>query len=186
MSFSTIITIDPGSSGAAVVRSPSDGVRLVVDYSGRDSVLETITRATMSPLGSRGVGALIERVWASPIMGVSAAFAFGGNYEGWIMALLASRIPVFTATPQVWQKAICPNLAELAKEIKRSRGIEKDYDARKAALKEAAVARFDLPVGEPCLPKGVRVTLKNCDALLISEYAHQRNQAGLTLGDPIA
>lgn len=172
MNFTTIIAIDPGASGAAVV-GPLDGPLCWVEkYGGLGSILTTITKATMSPAGSHGVAAIIERVWASPIMSKSGAFAFGENYGRWCGALSAVRIPVFTTVPQVWQKRAAPHV--------RGQG-----DARKAALKMTAEALFDVPVADSRLPLKTRITLSNCDALLLHEYARLQLRDGLPLGEPL-
>jgi hypothetical protein len=91
---------------------------------------------------------MIERVWASPVMGVSAAFAFGENYGAWCTAITLKGIPLTRVLPQEWQRALCPQI--------QGKGTE-----RKRALKVEAQRRFP----------AVRVTLRNCDALLISEFA---------------
>ena len=160
MMHRTIISIAPGASGAVVIRSADGPILEVAAFEGWETVRRAITRATMSPSESRGVAALIERVWASPVMGVSSAFAFGENYGVWIGALRAAGIEVYSVTPQTWQK----NLR-----------IEAVGPARKTALRDAAKITF----------RGEKVTLKTADALLISEYAHQQNQKHAVLGELI-
>jgi hypothetical protein len=138
-----LLSIDPGSSGAAVLRSEAGKVSVIIDYEGPESIAQA--------LGSEPITrAVIERVWASPVMGVSAAFAFGENYGAWCTAITLQKIPLTRVLPQEWQRAICPHV----------RGTGAD---RKRALKLEAQRRF------PAL----RVTLRNCDALLISEFAMQ-------------
>ncbi len=136
-----LLSIDPGSSGAAVLRSETGQVAAVIDYEGPESITEALNFGPITR-------AVIERVWASPVMGVSAAFAFGENYGGWCAAIALRRISLTRVLPQEWQRALCPQI----------RGTGAD---RKRALKLEAQRRF------PAL----RVTLRNCDALLISEFA---------------
>lgn len=155
MIHSTIISIDPGASGAVVIRSAAGPILEVSAFAGWETVRLAIAR---SASGSTGVAALIERVWASPVMGVSSAFAFGENYGTWIGALRAAGIAVYTVTPQTWQKSL---------------RIEAVGPARKSALRDAAKTTF---------PRE-KVTLKNADALLISEYAHHLNQTHAVLGE---
>ena len=50
--------------------------------------------------------AVLERVSASPQMGVTSAFTFGKGYGGLRMALSAAGIPFDEVTPQRWQKAM--------------------------------------------------------------------------------
>jgi hypothetical protein len=135
------LAIDPGSSGAAILRSETGQVAAVIDYEGPESITEALNFGPITQ-------AVIERVWASPVMGVSAAFAFGENYGAWCGAITLKGIPLTRVLPQEWQRALCPQI----------RGTGAD---RKRALKLDAQRRF------PAL----RVTLRNCDALLISEFA---------------
>lgn len=182
MNHSTLITIDPGASGAVVIRSCDGMIRYVASYDGHETILSAVTKATMSPSKNIGVAALIERVWASPVMGKSSAFAFGGNYEGWIVGLKVAGIPVFGVTPQEWHKAVVPTLGAAVKRAVAEKLYKNDYDASKALLKQEAIDRF---VGENQpypLPPGVKVTLKNCDALVLSDLAIARNQSGQPLG----
>ena len=158
---SVIVSIDPGASGAVVIRSAAGPIREVAKFEGWETVRRAIARSTWAPSGATGVAALIERVWASPVMGVSSAFAFGENYGMWIGALRAAGIPVFTVTPQTWQKSL---------------RIEAVGPARKAALCAAAKVMFPAE----------KVTLKTADALLISEFALLQNQNHAALGELIA
>ena len=154
MKHSCIIAIDPGASGAAVVRSADGPIIAVVPFDGLESIRTALTKGSMSPSGSSRTGAYIERVWASPVMGKSACFAFGVNYGLWLGALAAHGIPVVEVTPQVWQKHL--NLESMGKD-------------RKAELKNIATLLYG---GDPNVG---RVTLTNCDALLLSGYARAKN-----------
>lgn len=170
MSFTTVIAADPGTSGAGVVRTVDGAVRFVESYDSRDSIRTVVTKATMSPSGVQGVVGIVEHVWATPVMMPANAFSFGGNFNGWIMAMYVLGIPVYVITPQKWQRVVVPHIT--SKE-----------DARKRDLRDAAKAMFDAPVGEPKLPPKTRITLDNCDALLLSEYAIRKIRANEPLGD---
>jgi hypothetical protein len=50
--------------------------------------------------------AVLERVSASPQMGVVSAFSFGWHFGALQMALAAVGIPYDLVTPQVWQRAL--------------------------------------------------------------------------------
>lgn len=139
-----LLSIDPGSGGAAVIRRVDGEIVSVIPHQGIDSVLSACTTP-----GIRR--AFIEKVWASPVMGVSAAFAFGENYGSWRTAIAMNGIPLKEVLPQTWQRQVCPN-------------IEGTGSERKRALKDEAQRRFP----------DLRVTLSNSDALLISEYARIR------------
>lgn len=165
---STIIAVDPGARGAAVVRDVASGkVYRVFPHRGR----QTVADAVMYCLDDMGdVAAVVERVWASPVMGSKHAFSFGGNYEGWMVGFLVAGIPAFTVTPQAWQKVVVPH-------------IETSGDQRKQDLKSASIALFDLPIADSKLPPKTRITDTNCDALLLSEYALRQLAAGKPLGE---
>ena len=141
-----VLSIDPGGSGAAVLRSETGGITTVIDYEGTASIARALDYHPITQ-------AVIERVWASPVMSVSAAFAFGENYGAWCTAIALKGIPLEEVLPQAWQRNVCPHV--------RGTGTE-----RKRALKLEAQRRFP----------DLRVTLRNCDALLISEYAHKHRQ----------
>lgn len=165
----TVCAVDPGSSGAAVLRWPDHpGVAAVVPYVDRRTPIDVARRMSLLP---RPV-VVIEKVWASPVMGPSGAFSFGGNFEGWITAFLCSGITPYLVTPQVWQKVAAPDVTSKA-------------EARKRDLRDLASSIFDSPVGEPLLPRGVRVNLTNCDALLLSHYAVKQLAAGHELGERV-
>lgn len=159
MKYSAVISVDPGASGAVVIRQRTGNFISVSTFDDRSTILDVVERVRRSPLFEcGGHAAVIERVWASPAMGVSSAFAFGGNYESWITGLICAGVPVFGVTPQKWQRSICPEITSTEEQRKRD-------------LRDCAAEMFLLAD----LPKKTRVTLKNCDALLISEYAHRLN-----------
>ena len=87
-----LLSIDPGSSGAAVLRSETGEVAAIVDYEGPESITEAINSGPITR-------AVIERVWASPVMGVSAAYAFGENYGAWCGAITLKGIPLTRVLP---------------------------------------------------------------------------------------
>lgn len=141
-----LLSIDPGSSGAAVLRSRVGQLVDVIGYESPKSIARAFEQGAIE-------SAVIERVWASPVMGVSAAFAFGENYGSWRAAIAMRGIPLEEVLPQAWQRLVCPHIEGTGAE-------------RKRALKDEAQRRFP----------DVRVTLSNSDALLISEYARLRSQ----------
>lgn len=160
MQPSLLCCIDPGASGAYVLRRPTGELVEVGEYGSREDVLKLCVYLRANNISVFPIVALIERVWASPVMGVAAAFSFGENYGGWVMALKASGIPVVGVTPQAWQKVSAPQII--------GQGVE-----RKRQLKEVAARRFP----------SIKVTLSNCDALLISDYAVEQLRVNKPLGD---
>jgi hypothetical protein len=151
------VAVDPGASGAAVVRQIDGKILDVVAYSEPGDVVTMLHNLKGKPSF-----ALIERVWASPVMGVSSAFAFGENYGGWVMAFRMAGIPVACVTPQQWQRVVAPD-------------IQYSGNDRKKALKQLAVERFP----------DLKVTLAICDALLLSEYVIDRFKNSKPIGEPL-
>ena len=90
--------------------------------------------------------AYIEKVGATPQMGVVSAFTFGRSY-GWLLGVLdALRIPYEFVTPQKWQKAMgCLTGG--------------DKNVSKAAAQR--------------LWPSLKITHANADALLIAEYGRR-------------
>lgn len=56
------------------------------------------------PLSARR--AVLEKVHATPQMGVTSAFSFGGSYRACRMALTAARIPFDEVSPMKWQRRL--------------------------------------------------------------------------------
>lgn len=139
-----VLSIDPGSRGAAVLRSQAGQIVDIIAYKGTESIARAFEHGAIE-------SAVIERVWASPVMGVSAAFAFGENYGSWRTAIAIRGIPLEEVLPQAWQRLVCPHIEGTGAE-------------RKRALRDEAQRRF----------KEALVTFRNSDALLISEYARLR------------
>lgn len=169
MNFDTVITCDPGASGAATVRT-LERVLGVINYENRQSYRDAVSLATRSPSGTRGVVAVVEHVWATPVMLPQNAFSFGGSFNGWIVAAYVHGIPVYVVTPQKWQRIVVPHITS-------------NGDARKRDLRDAAKALFDLPITDSVLPPKTGITLDNCDSLLLSEYALRKIRANEPLGD---
>ena len=151
------VAVDPGSSGAAVIREVGGTVLDIMAYSEPGDVVTLLHNLKGKPSF-----ALIERVWASPVMGVSSAFAFGENYGGWVMAFRMAGIPVACVTPQQWQRVVAPDIQDSGND-------------RKKALKQLAVARFP----------DLKVTLAVCDALLLSDYVIDRFRVSKVVGEPL-
>ena len=125
---SLFVAIDPGASGAYVVRRPDGVIAEVGEYGEPKDVVKVCAFLRANNLSVFPIVAVIERVWGSPVMGVSAAFAFGENYGGWCMAMRVAGIPLFSVTPQAWQKVVAPNIVGQGPDRKRQ------LKARAAAL----------------------------------------------------
>lgn len=108
------IGIDPGLSGALALYNPATD-----DLDVRDMptfVLPKGPRGKRTELDIYGIAqiidawsgvkvrAAVEFVSASPQMGVTSAFSFGGSYWAARMALAAHFMPHDVVTPQVWKR----------------------------------------------------------------------------------
>lgn len=103
--------IDPGVSGGIVALSSAGEVLVAIKMPATERDLFEALGHLM-PLGAvpdlmRGhAHAALERVSASPQMGVVSAFTFGRGFGALRMALTANRIPFDEVTPQKWQTAM--------------------------------------------------------------------------------
>ena len=139
------IGLDPGvGGGLAVLRDAGQVV-----YASHLPATERDLWELLAPLPKQYmVRAALERVAASPQMGVVSAFTFGRGYGRLEMALTAAGIPFDYVTPQVWQKAMgC-----------RSKG-DKNVTKRRAQQ----------------LFPNVKITHAIADALLIAEWLRRRD-----------
>lgn len=148
-----VIGIDPGSAG---------GMACLYDVGPDVCKLDGTERDTSDALKFWAAAyqcfAYLERVWASRgsgdrTMGAATMFTFGQNY-GFIRGLLiAHGIPFEEVLPAKWQ-------AEFG--LKRTDKSESDTQKKN---RHKAKAQQLFP--------GVKVTLWNCDALLIAEYGRR-------------
>lgn len=158
--YETILAIDPGAHGALANYDIASGKlddSFSFSHGGWTAAAGAVRAAGTRPF------AIIEKVWASPVMSVSSAFAFGCNFGGWLAFLSAHGIATRWVIPQVWQKhLLLPTLLQ---------GHE-----RKAMLFQRARS-----VPHP----RVKITLDNCDAILLGNWAVAELKAGRVPGEPI-
>lgn len=145
------IGIDPGlSGGLAAVWSDGKGTEVIAMPSTRGDLYQWLCCFVR-----QDAFAVIEKVqgYIGKAHPGNAMFKFGKNAGELLMALTAARIPHEEVTPQRWQKALgIP-----------SRKRDEPKGAFKNRLKSKAQALFP----------DVQVTLKTCDALLISEFCRR-------------
>ena len=98
--------------------------------------------------------AYVERARSSPQMGVTSAFSFGMSYERILATLTALRIQFSEVLPYTWQRGFM---------LKKSPGLGMSPTEKKRDHKRMAQEVF---------PK-IKVTLQNCDALLIAEWGRR-------------
>jgi len=154
--------IDPGLSG---------GIAYVDDAGGANAWKMPATEREILDLLiwlSDGIEttAMLERVGATPQMGVVSAFTFGKGYGGLLMALTAAGIPFDQVAPIKWQ-----NVMEVRTPKDRRAELghkDKNINKRRA---------------EQLFPK-IKVTHAIADALLLASYA--RRVARLPFDDSAA
>lgn len=159
------VGVDPGKNGGIAVVT-EDGLLLTagkMPETDKD-LLDMFVDGPMHWIGSTpsDVRAVIERVHASPQMGVTSAFTFGRGYGALRMALLAAKIPFDDVTPQAWQR-----------ELRCSTG---GVIGRRGADKNVTKAR-----AQELFPSE-RITHAIADAVLIAEYARRLDRAGIAPG----
>jgi hypothetical protein len=143
--------IDPGVSGGLAVLWPDGRIHSTCKLADRATFLS----AMGSPLE---MTILIERVWATPQMGVTSAFTFGHNF-GWLTGVLdASGREYREITAQGWQREM--------KLIQSGGKIGRNAD-KKARNKEMAVSLWP----------DAKITNATADALLIAEYCRRKHGA---------
>lgn len=96
------IGIDPGLTGGIAAITEIGVVHKAVKMPDTQRDILDVFGEFAGPQMDR-VSALIERVSASPQMGVVSAFTFGKGYGGLLMALTAERIPFDFIAPIKWQ-----------------------------------------------------------------------------------
>lgn len=96
--------IDPGKGGGIAALSESGEVVLAVRMP--ETEQDLLSTFASGAVHSAAAFAYIERVHASPQMGVTSAFTFGYGLGRLHMALAAAGIPFDQVTPQAWQVAL--------------------------------------------------------------------------------
>lgn len=168
MNFTSLIAVDPGASGAAVIRNDSpDGPDVVVrNYTGDESILGVVAFGSFGPKIF-----VIEQVHASPIMNPAAAFSFGDNFGGWRLAAKQAGLTVYGVTPQRWQAEIARSDAQVRQHLE-DLNLEPDQ-TRRAKLRKKVWKLYAARM----FPS-IRVTDANADALCISEFALMQLRVG--------
>lgn len=98
------IGIDPGKSGGiGVIEETSQGVLVT---SQKLDATDADVSLFLDQFALTAKFCFIEKVGATPQMGVCSAFTFGRSFGFLIGLLTAHRIPFDFVTPQKWQKAL--------------------------------------------------------------------------------
>ena len=144
-----IIGVDCGKKGAFAFRHP-DGTVFT------ENMPETAYDIYDLLLPYKGSVAYMEELHGMPGMSGTAMFTLGRNYGNVEIALLAAGIKVVKVSAQKWEKTY-----SLGSKSKAG-----GYSAWKRILKGKAQELFP----------GLKVTLLNCDALLINEYGYREER----------
>lgn len=94
------VGVDVGASGGIAAITDAGAVLLAVKMPETDADILSV----FAPFDPSTSFAVIEKVHASPQMGVTSAFSFGGSYRALRMALTASKLSFDEVTPQRWQR----------------------------------------------------------------------------------
>lgn len=142
------VGIDPGGDGAAAY----------CDSEGQNIEVFKFKMATVQEMGQeiqelcKGQRVLLERVHSMPGQGVASTFKFGQNFGYCEMALALSQCRYEYVQPTKWQKHYGLAGLKLPSQAEKKR-----------RHKEKAQQLFP----------DIKITLANCDALLIMEYNRQ-------------
>ena len=143
-----IVGIDPGQSGAIAVLDECGLVR-TFRFSRMD---ENDVWGCLSNLDDGNTSCFLEKVHATPQMGVTSAFKFGCGYKMAHCFAIAAGLDPILVTPQKWQKEL--GLISTGRKI--GKGDTDKKNRNKAMAKE--------------LFPEVQVTHATADALLIAHY----------------
>ena len=148
------IGIDPGASGALVWM---DGKGSVIAHKVKDTPPVEAIKDAIGEHDTSDVVAVLEQVGGfmggkdNKFLG-SAMAKLGRSFGYWEGALAMAGVRCELVTPQRWQAGISGTSGK--------KGAE-----RKRALRAEAIRRFPT----------VKVTMDNCDALLIADYCRMKN-----------
>lgn len=163
----TIIGVDPGKSGGLAVLRPSGAV----DSYGFETtnMLDAVDRATNGIPKSECVAYLEE---VGGFVGMrqpgSAMFTFG-HAAGRIQGILEARgIAIRLVRPQAWQKGISG--VAVARQSAKAAAVRNGDEETDARRKAKSAGKKELCAEAKRRFPSIKVTLQNCDALLIADF----------------
>jgi len=170
-----LLAIDPGAKGGIAALFPNGSIDVQTIPETVHDLASHIERfQILSLVENCSIRAYVEQVngFIGKAQPGSAMFHFGQNYGQILGVLSAYKIPFVLVTPQKWQKGFALGKAERVKV-----SADATPEARKLAESKNAAAKRDwkksLRARSQQLFPDKSVTLTNCDALLILEYARQ-------------
>ena len=149
--YKIILGIDPGKMGAiAIIKG-----KKVTAYKFPKELedLSVIVKMYVDKYKTEDIKVLIEHVHAFPTDSRPSAFSFGRNLGHWEGVLSTFELEIDTVAPRTWQ-----SFYDIP--------VIKNKHERKHWLKNKALEMF---------PK-LKITLANCDALLIANYAKENER----------
>ena len=142
-----VMGIDPGKSG---------GIAVIADGQAEAWKMPDTERDILDLIASTGAElAVMEKVGATPQMGVVSAFQFGYSSGVLRAAVLAARVRLELVAPSTWQRAFGL--------VVRGRRLAKGDTAKKNRNKARAQEMFP----------GLKITHATADALLLAEYGRR-------------
>lgn len=178
MTSRTFIAVDPGASGG-IAWSNRYGISVVSMPDTRRGCIDAIDSIIQQHQGEQAPVAYMEKI--APFIpggGASSMFEFGRNVERIGCVLECKGIRIVEIIPRSWQKKLGLGNSDRIRVSKdmtaaeqKSAKAHNDIAKRdwKRKLKEEAERRF---------PQ-IKVTLKNCDALLLLDVAILSEREGL-------
>ncbi len=149
-----IIAIDPGKSGGIAIRHSDGSILLQAMPPTEGDIVEAIGNCEAgSACYLEKVGGFMRQDKGKNVASGHGMFKFGANFGFVQGVLMALRIPIILVTPGKWQKRL-------------GVGTKSDRTTTqwKNVLKAEAQRRY---------PQ-LKITLKTCDALLILDYAKEK------------
>ena len=144
-----ILGIDPGKMGAMAVITKDDALAYKFPKDLKD--LYIMVKMHVDKYKVQDITVLIEHVHSFPTDSRPSAFSFGRNLGHWEGVLSSFELDIDTVPPRTWQ-----DYYDIP--------IIKNKHERKHWLKNKAMELFP----------DIKITLANCDALLIANYAKEK------------
>lgn len=142
-----IVGIDPGLSGG-IAAVYEDG-RVVLAKKMPETEQDVLSLlADLKRLSSGDPVAFLEKVHASPQMGVTSSFTFGRGYGGLRMALAATGIRFHEVRPQEWQKTLsCLTKGDKNVTKRKAQDLWPDFKVTHAVADALLIAEYGRRLG---------------------------------------
>lgn len=102
--MAVFIGVDVGANGGIAIIDQNGAMLRATSMPETDQDLLDVLFWPSLEMPLLPVRAVLEKVHATPQMGVTSAFSFGGSYRACRMALTAARLPFTEVSPMKWQR----------------------------------------------------------------------------------